>query len=275
MPILLPRTQQGVHRPRHGTRVINLIRHESAAQRILFTGGDPLMPYDNHLEVALAHTMDRGFGTNLHTNELLLADRHSGLREYATLYSLAIDGPDAATADWFRGTGYFERSLSNVEMLVADQRRLAPNTFTTTESVRWLRQLAQQINNIAARTNIEYWLISQYRPIGRPNSRKSEIDDYSPATFIAAEDHVQGIVGNVEVFAQPTWPPDDPHPFRAWILADGIVIGRSRQRGRATQRRGRQHAFRGLKPLIRRAFALRDTQFSASDPDDPATPTEN
>ncbi|WP_010310189.1 hypothetical protein [Saccharopolyspora spinosa] len=34
-------------------RVIDHIRHESAAQWVEFTGGDPLMPYDNHLEVAL------------------------------------------------------------------------------------------------------------------------------------------------------------------------------------------------------------------------------
>ncbi|SDX97367.1 4Fe-4S single cluster domain-containing protein [Saccharopolyspora shandongensis] len=256
-------------------RVIDLIRHESAAQRIVFTGGDPLMPYDNHLEVALAHAVDRGFETNLHTNGLLLADRYSGLRQYVTLYSLAIDGPDATTADWFRGTGFFERFLSNVEMLVADQRRLAFNTFTTTESVRWLLQLGQQISNIAARTSVEYWLISQYRPIGRPNSRKSEIYGYDPATFVAAVDQVRGIVGNLEVFAQPTRAPDDPYPFRAWILADGTVTA---DLGSVAAPRNAvlgNMLSDGLEPLIRRAFALRDTQFPASNSNDHATPTEN
>ncbi|MGW1502922.1 radical SAM protein [Streptomyces mirabilis] len=108
-------------------RVIDQVRAESEAHRVVFTGGDPVMPYDNHLEVALRHAQEAGFETNLHTNGLLLSDRYAGVRDHVTLYSLAIDGPEADSADWFRGQGYFERFRSNVEFLVADRRRLAFN----------------------------------------------------------------------------------------------------------------------------------------------------
>lgn len=245
-------------------RVIDLISQESAAQRIVFTGGDPVMPYDNHLEVALARAIERGFETNVHTNGLLLAERYPALRQYITLYSLAIDGPDATTADWFRGSGYFERFRANVEMLIADQRHLSFNTFTTADSVKRLPQLAQQIRDTATRTNVEYWLISQYRPIGRSNRRKAEIYAYDRATFVTAVDQIRGIVGTVEVFAQPTRAPDDPYPFRAWVLGDGTVTA---DLGSVSAPRNAvlgNMLSDGFEHLIRHAFTLRDKQFSTS-----------
>ncbi|MBV2364802.1 radical SAM protein [Streptomonospora nanhaiensis] len=248
-------------------RVIDLVRAESAARRIVFTGGDPVMPYDNHLEVALAHAAGLGFETNLHTNGLLLADRYPGLRDHVTLYSLAVDGPDAATADWFRGSGYFDRFTANVDMLVADGRRLAFNTFTTGESVRRLPEVAELIRGVAARTEVEYWLISQYRPIGRANPRKAEIYGYEPAAFTAAVDAVRDTVPGVAVFAQPTRAHDDPYPFRAWILADGTVTA---DLGSVAAPRNAvlgSMLSEGLEPLIRRAFALRDAPDEGAPPD--------
>lgn len=245
-------------------RVIDLIRQESAVQRIVFTGGDPVMPYDNHLEVALARAIERGFETNLHTNGLLLTERYPALRHYVTLYSLAIDGTDATAADWFRGSGYFEHFRANIEMLIADQRRLAFNTLTTADSVKRLPQLAHQIRDIAARTNVEYWLISQYRPIGRPSRRKAEIYGYDRATFIAAVDQVRRIVENVDLFAQPTRASDDPYPFRAWVLGDGTVTVDLGSVAAPRNTAVGNILTDGLEPLIRRAFALRDTQFSTS-----------
>lgn len=239
-------------------RVIDQVRAESEAHRVVFTGGDPVMPYDNHLEVALRHAREAGFETNLHTNGLLLGDRYAGVRDHVTLYSLAIDGPEADSADWFRGQGYFERFRSNVEFLVADRRRLAFNTFTTAASVRELPRLAEFVAGIADRTEVEYWLISQYRPIGRASAGKAELYGFERDDFVRAVDGVRGAVAPVEIFAQPTRAPEDPYPFRVWVLADGTVTA---DLGSVAAPRNAvigDLLADGFEPLVRRAFALRE-----------------
>ena len=239
-------------------RVIDRVRSESEAHRCVFTGGDPLMPYDNHLEVALRHATEVGFETNLHTNGLLLSDRYADLSDHVTVYSLAVDGPSSETADWFRGKGYFERFLSNVEFLVGDRRRLAFNTFTTAASVKELPSLAQLIAGVTERTEVEYWLISQYRPIGRANTRKAEIYGFERDDFVRAVDDVRGDVNGVTIYAQPTRVPEDPYPFRVWVLADGTVTA---DLGSVAAPRNEvlgDILVDGFEPLVRRAFALRD-----------------
>lgn len=238
--------------------VIDQVRAESEAHRVVFTGGDPVMPYDNHLEVALRHAREAGFETNLHTNGLLLNDRYASVRDHVTLYSLAIDGPEADSADWFRGQGYFERFRSNVEFLVADRRRLAFNTFTTAASVRELPRLAEFVTGIADRTKVEYWLISQYRPIGRASAGKAELYGFERDDFVRAVDGVRGAVAPVEIFAQPTRAPEDPYPFRVWVLADGTVTA---DLGSVAAPRNAvigDLLADGFEPLVRRAFALRE-----------------
>ncbi|MFI7324220.1 radical SAM protein [Streptomyces rubiginosohelvolus] len=239
-------------------RVIDQVRTESEAHRVVFTGGDPVMPYDNHLEVALRHAQEAGFETNLHTNGLLLSDRYAAVRDHVTLYSLAIDGPEADSADWFRGQGYFERFRSNVDFLVADRRRLAFNTFTTAASVRELPRLAEFVTGIAGRTEVEYWLISQYRPIGRASAGKAELYGFERDGFVRAVDGVRGVVAPVEIFAQPTRAPEDPYPFRVWVLADGTVTA---DLGSVAAPRNAvigDLLADGFEPLVRRAFALRE-----------------
>ncbi|MFC7259626.1 radical SAM protein [Streptomyces lutosisoli] len=239
-------------------RVIDRVRSESEADRCVFTGGDPVMPYDNHLEVALQYATEVGFETNLHTNGLLLSDRYAGLRDNVTIYSLAVDGPNAETANWFRGQGYFERFLSNVEFLTADQRRLAFNTFTTAGSVKELPRLAQFIARVTQQTDVEYWLISQYRPIGRANTRKAEIYGFDRDDFVRAVADVRDMVDGVEIYAQPTRAPEDQYPFRVWVLADGTVTA---DLGSVAAPRNEvlgDLLVDGFEPLVRRAFALRE-----------------
>ncbi|PZT74156.1 MULTISPECIES: radical SAM protein [unclassified Streptomyces] len=239
-------------------RVIDRLRSESEAHRCVFTGGDPVMPYDNHLEIALRHATEVGFETNLHTNGLLLSERYAGVRDHVTVYSLAVDGPDPETADWFRGQGYFERFLANVEFLATDQRRLAFNTFTTAGSVKDLPRLARLIAGLTERTDVEYWLISQYRPIGRANTRKAEIYGFERDDFVEAVDDVRDDVNGVPIYAQPTRAPEDPYPFRVWVLADGTVTA---DLGSVAAPRNAELGdllTDGLEPLVRRAFALRE-----------------
>lgn len=238
--------------------VIDRLRSESEAHRCVFTGGDPVMPYDNHLEAALRHATEAGFETNLHTNGLLLSERFAGIRDHVTVYSLAVDGPDSRTADWFRGQGYFERFLSNVDFLAADQRRLAFNTFTTAVSVKELPRLALLIAEVSRRTEVEYWLISQYRPVGRASTRKAEIYGFGRRDFVRAVDNLHADINDMTIYAQPTRAPEDPYPFRVWVLADGTVTA---DLGSVAAPRNAvlgNLLVDGFEPLVRLAFALRE-----------------
>jgi pyruvate-formate lyase-activating enzyme len=248
------------------TRVLDVIRSESAARRIVFTGGDPLMPYDNHLEVALRHAAELGFAINIHTNGLLLRERYRQIRDWVDLYSLAIDGPDAATADWFRGLGYFATFTDNLAVLERDHRSVAFNTFTSATSIAELDRTATMILDVASRLRVEYWLISQYRPIGRADARKAAIYGFTPQVFRSAVDLVRERMGRIAVFDQPTRSPDDPYPFRVWVLADGTVtvdLGsvaapRNEVLGNALNN--------GFAPLVRQALTLRTASFDCGEP---------
>jgi len=239
------------------TRVLDCLDAESTARRVVFTGGDPLMPYDNHLEVAVNHAARLGFTVNIHTNGLLLAGRYAGLRDWVDVYSLPIDGPDAATADWFRGDGYFARFTENIALLTRDRRTLAFNTFTSPASIGCLDDTASLVLDVAARTRVEYWLISQYRPIGRADPRKATTYGYSALDFATAVDAVRPRMGGIEVFAQPTRDADDPYPFRAWVLADGTVTVDLGSVGAPRNEVLGNVLHDGFARLIRRALSLR------------------
>ncbi|WP_441247338.1 radical SAM protein [Kitasatospora sp. McL0602] len=242
-------------------RVIDRVRAESDAHRVVFTGGDPVMPYDNHLEPALQHAQAAGFETNLHTNGLLLADRYAALRDHVTLYSLAVDGPDEQSADWFRGSGYFAAFQANTALLTADRRRLAFNTFTTAASLAALPTLAGTITGLAARTAVEYWLISQYRPIGRANSRKADLYAYDCEAFTEAVAHVRDLLSGtgIQVYDQPTRAAEDPYPFRVWVLADGTVTADLGSVAAPSNTVLGNLLTDGFEPLVRRAFTARST----------------
>ena len=184
------------------------------------------------------------------------------MRDWVDVYSLAIDGPDPETSDWFRGQGYFDRFTANVALLAGHGKTLAFNTFTAPNSIGRLRETAAMIRSIGQRTRVEYWLISQYRPIGRADLRKADADGFTPQEFRAAVEAIHDEIGEIEIFAQPTRGDDDAYPFRAWVLADGTVtvdLGsvaapRNEALGNVLDT--------GLAPLIRRAHTLRHNDFT-------------
>lgn len=242
-------------------RVLDALRRESAAHRVVFTGGDPLMPYDNHLESALRHAAELGFAVNVHTNGLLLQDRFAGISPWVDIYSLAIDGPDAATADWFRGEGYFTRFTANVDLLAGHRKTLAFNTFTSPGSIARLSDIGALIRQVATRAKVEYWLISQYRPIGRADPRKADIYGFTPEDFRAAVTAERQRTSGIEIYDQPTRADVDPYPFRAWILADGTVTVDLGSVGAPRNEVLGNLLDAGLATLIRRALSLRGNAF--------------
>jgi MoaA/NifB/PqqE/SkfB family radical SAM enzyme len=224
---------------------------------VVFTGGDPLMPYDNHLETALRHAAELGFAVNVHTNGLLLQDRFEGIKPWVDIYSLAIDGPDAATADWFRGEGYFTRFTANVDLLADHGKTLAFNTFTSPGSIDRLPDVGSFIRRVATRTKVEYWLISQYRPIGRTDPKKADIYGFAPESFRAAVTAERLRTTGIEIYDQPTRADSDPYPFRAWVLADGTVTADLGSVGAPRNEVMGNLLDAGLATLVRRALSLR------------------
>ncbi|WP_025274151.1 hypothetical protein [Haloglycomyces albus] len=122
----------------------------------------------------------------------------------------------------FGGDGYFERFWDNIELLQKGNHTLGINTFTSPNSVTKLSELAGLINGLHDRIRVEYWLVSQYRPIGRPNERKAAIYNYDRQSFDeAATQAHQRLNKEIAFYAQPTRSEDEPYPLRLWLFADG------------------------------------------------------
>ena len=73
-------------------RLLRMVRQESNIERIVFTGGDPLMPQNNHVEFAVQLSKELGFIVNIHTNGLFLEKKFSGIGQWIDVFTLAIDG---------------------------------------------------------------------------------------------------------------------------------------------------------------------------------------
>lgn len=203
--------------------VLNVVRADTTAHRLVFTGGEPLMDCNNHIQLALRYAKKLGFKTTIHTNGLRLPHLYQKIFPVVDVYTLAIDGADAETSDWFRGAGYFARFQTNVDMLVSDQRTIALNTFTAPHTIERLDRLCDFVEQLSHRTTVDYWLISQYRPIGRTNPRKLEIYGFSPEVFVRTVNNIRKRLPNLPVYAQPTRQVGDQYPLRIWVQGDGVV----------------------------------------------------
>ena len=87
---------------------------------------------------------------------------------------------------------------------------------------------------------------------------KAELYGFERDDFVRAVDGVRDAVAPVEIFAQPTRAPEDPYPFRVWVLADGTVTA---DLGSVAAPRNAvigDLLADGFEPLVRRAFALRE-----------------
>ena len=197
-----------------------LTRLQGRVVRIVFTGGEPLL--HDHVGHAVKRAKELGFIVNLHTNGLLLQERYHQLRDYVDVFSLAIDGSSAEMADWERGKGYYDRFHSNMSLLVSRQKTVAFNTFVSPHNFANLPGIAAMIYNFSTMTPVEYWLISQYRPINRDLAAKRRIYSFSPEEFKGAIQAIEASYPSISVYSQPTRT-YDPYPLRLWLLANGVL----------------------------------------------------
>jgi pyruvate-formate lyase-activating enzyme len=203
-------------------RLLTMVREESTIKRIVFTGGDPLMPKENHVEFAVRAAKELGFVVNIHTNGLLLEEKYLAVGPWVDVFSLAIDGASPETADWERGAGYFERFRRNMDILVRDRRTVAFNTFVEPKNLPDLSNVAGMVAGYSSLVDVEYWLISQYRAITRDNAKKRALYSFPAQQF---RDIITGIVAeypSLNIFAQPTRDAD-VYPARFWLLGDGVL----------------------------------------------------
>lgn len=214
--------EQVITTKRNIEQLLRMIRSESDIDRIVFTGGDPLMPKENHIEFALQCAKELGFTTNIHTNGLLLQEKYPAIGRCVDVFTLAIDGAYAETVDWERGVGYFERFVANMRLLVNDHKVAAFNTFVSPHNFRELPNVAEMIAELAGQIKIEYWLISQYRPIARDTIKKRGIYIFSPTEFKSAVAEIVRLFPQLNIYSQPTRE-SDLYPLRIWLLADGTL----------------------------------------------------
>jgi MoaA/NifB/PqqE/SkfB family radical SAM enzyme len=208
--------------PKKIEELLRIVRQQSDIVRVVFTGGDPLMPRDSHVEFAVQAAKKLGFEVNLHTNGLLLSEKFSSISRWVDIFTLAIDGADPDTADWERGIGYFDRFLGNLQLLMREGKTLAFNSFVSPHNFPHLGEVGKMIAGIAEQSRVEYWLISQYRPIARDTAKKREIYTFSSEQFRFAIERLVTRFPRLNVYSQPLRE-DGVYPMRMWLLADGLL----------------------------------------------------
>lgn len=245
------------------TRLLEMIRREPDIRRIVVTGGDPLMPKENHVAHALRCAKQLGFETNIHTNGLLLREKHTTIGEWIDVITLAIDGADSDTADWERGAGYFECFKANVRLLTSLEKTLAFNTFVSPRNFPRIEEVGRMIHSFSQATRVEYWLLSQYRPIARDTATKRSLYGFSPADFKASVEKLAKLWPSLNIYAQPTRE-NDLYPMRIWLLADGVLTMDTGLPGLARNVVVGNCFEEGFAPLYRRALTMRSGRSGAS-----------
>jgi MoaA/NifB/PqqE/SkfB family radical SAM enzyme len=226
------------------------------AERFTMTGGEPTMsPW---FGPAVRHAKQLGQEVHVHTNGVHFDTVYPEHGEFVDQWVLSVDGPDADTADWERGQGYFDQFARNMDTLRQDGKVVGIHSFVSPRNFRRLDDLAQMVHDYADRQRVDYWLASQYRDINRGSKDKREYYVFSPSEFaarlrgieerftrfilflqpgdfVAAEERIEQTPGRVLLFAQPTRPDDDEYPFHLWLGADGgITVDPGGQGGRNT-----------------------------------------
>lgn len=199
--------------------LLKMVRNESDINRIVFTGGDSLMPHNN-IEFAVKCAKELGFIVNIHTNGLLLLEKYPYIKQWVDVYTLAIDGANKESADWKRGIGYFNYFNCNVKLMINENRIVSFNTFIDSYNLYDLKNIAYMINSFSEKIKVEYWLISQYRLNHRTTLGHYEKYCFSINEFNEEVKEIINLFPNLNIFSQPTRD-NNLYPQRICLMADG------------------------------------------------------
>ena len=225
-------------------RAMEIAAERFSAERFVMTGGEPTMsPW---FGPAVRFAKELGCEVHVHTNGVHFDEIYPQHKDFVDLFVLSVDGPDADTADWERGQGYFDRFVANMDMLRADGRTVSLHSFISPRNFAKVDELAEMVHGYAERMVVDTWLLSQYRDVNRGTPQKREYYKFSPAEFetklrslgdkygrflvftqpgdfMASEELIANTPGRVLVFGQPTRADDDEYPFHLWLGVDGGV----------------------------------------------------
>jgi len=137
--------------------------------RLDFTGGEPLLR--NDLEILLKRAKELNINTIVTTNSILLNDEKiSFLKKYASLVQISIDGPSAVHNDQ-RGQDVFEKTISNIKLLVKKGIKVRLNSFIYKSNMEYIDYLL----NLSKELKVYSHLFILFTPQGRGRNFKEEI----------------------------------------------------------------------------------------------------
>lgn len=152
-------------------KVLNKLK-KSGVQRIVLSGGEPLLRKDLREIILHAHSLD--LGISLATNGLLLKeDFLEQTKGFLSLIEITVDGPDNKTEEAMRGNKeVFSQLTQKLEMIKSKSIPIKINTMVCKKNAH----LIEQIGAIVQKFNAGCWKIFQFVPRNRGRLYKEEFE---------------------------------------------------------------------------------------------------
>ncbi|GIW96272.1 MAG: radical SAM protein [Pirellulaceae bacterium] len=151
--------------PRQARQLVDQLCEFPRPPRLIVTGGDPLKRED--LLGLVEYATARGIRVSLTPSATPLVTEQAVARLAAVgleRLAISIDGPDAASHDWFRGVeGSFQHSLAILDWA----RRHGISTQINTTAGPWNYRKIPQMAELCERCRIDMWSVFFLVPVGR------------------------------------------------------------------------------------------------------------
>ncbi|MGV8162394.1 MAG: radical SAM protein [Candidatus Nanoarchaeia archaeon] len=196
--------------------IFDRLRDCSDIKKVIFTGGESLM--SEHIE----EFINRSYALNkyvlIHTNGILLDQKMVMLDRKVSGISIPLDGSKSEIQDYYRGKGFFDLSINNLNRLKEHNIDIGINTFVSGINLHDISKIAELISEY----HPTYWLISQFRRADLSNriNNKCYYTDYSEFTDIVH--NVREKFPNLKIYSVTSY--QKSYPERIWLHADGNVF---------------------------------------------------
>ncbi|MBU1178079.1 radical SAM protein [Patescibacteria group bacterium] len=140
----------------------------SGADKIVFTGGEPLLRKD--IFELVEYASQQGLYTILHTNGLLFDEVVlERLRGRLDQINLPLDGADVRANDSQRGAGHFKKVLSSLKLLKDENILVVISSVATARNQSFLPAVGRVLQNLAGqdKARIDKWRVFQFRSEGK------------------------------------------------------------------------------------------------------------
>lgn len=196
-------------------QIFQRIKEQTSLKEVILTGGDPLLsPY---LDLVLGECVTAGLNSTVHTNGILLDSKYPILKGRVYGISIPLDSLDESTQAYFRGEGFLELTLSNIDLIKREGIALGINTFVSSRNLGQLCEIGDYLSSL----DLRYWLLSQYRAINEKD--KGNMEEYGSDTkqFRETINYLRSTFPQMCIFALES--EQKSYPRRIWVQADGGV----------------------------------------------------